>query len=523
MSALPERALTILIAALGGEGGGVLSNWLVTAASSSGLPVQGTSIPGVAQRTGATTYYLEIYPAPIAELGGRQPVMALTPSPANVDVMVTSELLEAGRAVQNGFVTPDRTTLVGSTHRVYSVAEKSAMADGRYDGERILRAARGMAKRAILLDMAAVAAEAGSVVNAVLFGAVAGAEVLPMEREAFEAAIREVGIDVRGNLAGFAAGHALAKDAAEPRTLAGEAARPEAPAPLAGELAARAQDYPPEVGAVVELAVARLVDYQDQAYAHLFLEHLDSVLALDRTLGDGEGDLRLSVECGRYLALWMSYEDVIRVADLKTRASRFERLRAEVGAAPDEPVRVTEFLKPGLDELCSVLPRWLARLVRWLARRLGAEDGLNLGLHVRTTSVSGFLALWLTAKLKRWRRRTSRYAEEQALIARWLDAVDRAARLDYDFGLEVTECARLVKGYGETHRRGVDNFLTIMEVVIAPALAAGSAAGAARAVARARQAALADPEGKSLEAALTEIAAETAAEAEMVPAAAAGE
>ena len=85
---LPERPITILIAALGGEGGGVMADWLMEAATSSGYPAQATSIPGVAQRTGATTYYLEIYPAKRELLKGKEPVLSLTPSPGNVDVMV---------------------------------------------------------------------------------------------------------------------------------------------------------------------------------------------------------------------------------------------------------------------------------------------------------------------------------------------------------------------------------------------------------------------------------------------------
>ena len=132
---LPERPITILIAALGGEGGGVMADWLMEAATASGFPAQATSIPGVAQRTGATTYYLEIYPAKRADLGGRTPVMSLTPSPGNVDIMVASELVEAGRAMQNGYVSPERTTLIASTHRIYATVEKMQMSDGRFDSD----------------------------------------------------------------------------------------------------------------------------------------------------------------------------------------------------------------------------------------------------------------------------------------------------------------------------------------------------------------------------------------------------
>jgi indolepyruvate ferredoxin oxidoreductase beta subunit len=43
-----ERPLTILIAALGGEGGGVMADWLMDAAAQCDFPAQSTSIPGVA-------------------------------------------------------------------------------------------------------------------------------------------------------------------------------------------------------------------------------------------------------------------------------------------------------------------------------------------------------------------------------------------------------------------------------------------------------------------------------------------
>ena len=129
---------------LGGEGGGVLTSWLVDAARKQGLPVQATSVPGVAQRTGATTYYIEIVPVPYDKLGTKEPVMDLYPGPGDVDMMVATELVETGRALEKGFISPDRTTLIASTHRVYTLAEKMAMGDAGYDGDKILAAARQM-------------------------------------------------------------------------------------------------------------------------------------------------------------------------------------------------------------------------------------------------------------------------------------------------------------------------------------------------------------------------------------------
>ena len=270
--ALPERATTLLIGALGGEGGGLLADWVVGAAIAAGFPVQSTSIPGVAQRTGATTYYLEVFPAPLEALGGRDPVMSLYPSPGDVDVVVSSELLEAGRSIENGFVSPDRTTLIASTHRIYAIAEKSAMGDGIHDGARILEAAREMARRPILHDLAAIAAERDVALNAVFLGIIAGAEALPIPEPAYEAAIRARGVAAEPNLAGFAVGLGVARGEVEaPATAATPPRSWSGAAPAAGLEARVREGFPAEVRDMVEEGTRRLTDYQDAAYAARYM------------------------------------------------------------------------------------------------------------------------------------------------------------------------------------------------------------------------------------------------------------
>ncbi len=489
---LPERPLTVLIAALGGEGGGVLADWILSAAATEGYPVQSTSIPGVAQRTGATTYYLEIYPARAADLGERHPVMTLAPAPGYVDVVLASELLEAARALQNGFVTPDRTTLIASTHRIYTTLEKMAMGDGRLDSERIVKAAQALARRAQLFDMQRLAREAGTVISAVMFGALAGSGTLPLPRAACEAAIRAFGRGADASLRGFAAGYAHA--AGEPAALAPA----EATRLRARPLERVRRTFPAETHVILELGAARCSSFQDTAYAALYLDRLEPIAEFERErAADG---YRLTNEAGRFLALWMCYEDVIRVADLKTRASRFERVRAEVQAAPGEPLHIVEFLKPGLEEVAALLPRGLSRaLLKW-ARRRGLAQRLNVGMQVKTTSMSGFLMLRALAWLRPWRRHSARYADEQALIERWLNAIRNAAH-DPALALEIALCGRLIKGYGDTHQRGKDNFLRIMDTLVeGGALADGVARAAA--VRSAREAALTDPEGRGLEGSL---------------------
>ena len=489
---LPARPITVLVAALGGEGGGVLADWLVAAATAAGYPVQSTSIPGVAQRTGATTYYVELYPAKRDALGSRRPVLALTPSPGNVDLMVASELLEAGRAMQSGFVSPERTTLVASTHRVYTVAEKMAMGDGRADTDRIVKAAGELAKRAVLFDMAELTTRSGTVISAVMFGAMAGAGVLPLSRAECEAAIRHAGKGVEGSLKGFALGYAHAT---------GEASAP-SPADLKAWRTSPVERvraaFPGATHRILEEGVARTTDYQDAAYATLYLDRLEPIVKLDRDGGGGAGGFKLTNETGRFLALWMCYEDVIRVADLKSRKSRFERVRKEVQAKPDEPVHIVEYLKPGVEEVAAVLPPRLSRWLTGWAARKGLTDKLNVGMYVKTTSVFGFLLLRVLASLRGIRRITGRYHEEQALIDRWLAAVRTAGSRDLALALEIALCGRLIKGYGDTHRRAKANFLRIMDTIAAGGTFASDAARAA-AIKAAREAALADPEGRKLE------------------------
>jgi len=484
---LPQRPITILIAALGGEGGGVLADWIIAAATERDYPVQSTSIPGVAQRTGATTYYVEIYPAKLSDLDGKRPVMTLTPAPSYVDVMVASELLEAARAMQNGFITPDRTTLIASTHRIYTVAEKMQMGDGRFDDAVVVKAAHALAKRAVLFDMQTQAQTAGTVISAVMFGALAGSGALPLSRGDCEAAIRAGGKGTEASLKGFAAGFDAAAEGGT--SMPYEEKRPR----VLPEVKLRPL-FPAETQAMVREGASRCIDFQDRRYAVLYLDRLEPITNLDHA-ADG---YKLTIETARFLALWMCYEDVIRVADLKTRRSRFERIREEVQARPGEPVRVTEFLKPGLDELAAVLPRWLARPLKGLARITGLAHKLNVGMHVRTTSVSGFVLLRCLASLRPLRPLTSRWKEEQALIDRWLTAIRAAAKHHPGLALEIAMCGRLIKGYGETHARGKANFLRILDTLV-EGEAIGDPEARAKAIRAAREGALADPEGRKLE------------------------
>ncbi len=503
--------IKIAILAIGGEGGGVLADWIVELAEQNGFIAQATSVPGVAQRTGATIYYVELFPEADANAAGAEPVLALMPMPGDVDIVLASELMEAGRAVQRGLVTRGRTTLIASTHRVWSITEKTALGDGRIDGDALLAHAREAAEHLVSFDMARLADESGSVISAVLFGALAGSGALPFARAAYEATIAQGGVGASASRRAFDAGFAHASGGGEILRVAqddseshdskphghperSEGSRREPRDPAVRALLERARTVFPEAAQTIILeGIRRTIDWQDPAYATLYLDRLARVQA-----AAPGADPRLVAETARHLALWMTYEDTVRVAALKTRATRFERVRGEVRVAREQTLAIDEYMHPRLQEICETLP---AGLGRWLERsgapRRIVERLTSRGRVVTTSSISGFLLLWFVAGLRRVRRSSLRFATETGRIEAWLDRIVRIAAVQPALATEIAQCQRLVKGYGDTHERGWKSFGVLMDVVdrvgatLAPA-----------ALAELREAALADEFGAALQSAL---------------------
>ncbi len=493
------RPITLAILAMGGEGGGVLAEWIVDLAEHAGYAAQMTSVPGVAQRTGATIYYLEMFPR-TAIAKDRDPVLALMPTPGDVDIVIASELMEAGRAIQRGLVTPDRTTLIASTSRTFSMTEKLAMADGRVDDAKLLDASRNAARQLHAFDMAALAEATGSVISAVLFGALAGANVLPFQRMAFEAAIRRGGVGVSASLAAFTAGFEAVRSE---ETLPGPVPQarveraPQLPDEIAALVAQAERTMPAAVQAVVHAGILRTADYQNAAYARLYLDRLAPIIAAEQKNGDGT--YRLLEEAARQLALGMAYEDTVRVAELKIRPSRFARVRSEVKVADGQILEIAEFMHPRTQEIADTLPAFLGR---WILRTDWIRSLLNRltssGRRVKTTSLRGFLLLYMVASCKPLRPRSLRYEVEQSALENWLDTVRQVAATDYDLAVEAAACRNLVKGYGDTHERGRARFNELMAAL--PDLIGSP--NAARRLMELRKAANADDTGAALAAAI---------------------
>jgi indolepyruvate ferredoxin oxidoreductase beta subunit len=503
MNPAAQRPLTLLICALGGEGGGVLAEWLVDTARRCGYSAQSTSIPGVAQRTGSTTYYFEVFPVPLAALGGRRPVFSLYPVPGALDVLVSSELLETVRHIGNGMASADRTLVVTSSSRTLTTAEKMQMADGRAQSADLLTTVEANSRSARIFDMTAVAGETGTVLSAVLFGAIAGSGVLPFPREAFEETIRRSGRGAEASLRGFARAYAVVGEGlTSPMADSAVHAANDLPAGIAGE-------FPFQAHEMLAAGYARMLEYQDGDYAQLYVQRIRRILDAERKADpSGRGEFATTSETARYLALWMAFDDIVRVADLKCRASRFTRVRQEVNAGEDDLVRVYDHFKPGVAEFAALLPERLAQaLMRWDARRrLAGKTSFALPMKIGIHTISGFVALRVLAGLRGLRRRGSRFAREQAMIERWLAGVEQGTRGDWQVGHEIALCGRLIKGYGTTNERGKDNLLHVLDH-LAVAGSFSTPASRAEAIKTARVAALADDTGKTLDQALVKAGA----------------
>lgn len=450
-----DRPLSIAMLALGGQGGGVLTGWLVELAEANGFLAQSTYVAGVAQRTGATVYSVELFPKVRAEEAGKPPIFTPYPIPGDVDLVIAGEMAETGRAILKGFVTPNVTTLVASSHRVYSIDEKSAPDNGVKDQTVVWDVASEAAKSFVCFDMQALANDTNSVISAVLFGAIAGSGALPFSREAFENTIRETGRAVEANLAGFAAGFEnAAKESAPKSTPPLEHAAPEGAAGHA--LAERIQnELPEEVQRIALHGALRCLDYQDDDYAHEYVRVVKGSVSRDSV----ENGYSLSVEVARQLALQMCYEDIARVADLKTRASRFERIRQHAVAESDQPVRIVEYFHPRFEEFCDILPRGLGeKLHNSQAMRRALRPFFGSGRNITTSNISGYLLLHFLAKLKLSRRGSYRFARQRAFIDDWLERVNEAADAHYQDALSLARAVESVRGYGDTYDRGVDRY-----------------------------------------------------------------
>ncbi|MEJ2624270.1 MAG: indolepyruvate oxidoreductase subunit beta family protein [Pseudolabrys sp.] len=465
-----ERPISIATVAMGGQGGGVLTGWIVKLAEDAGWVAQSTSVPGVAQRTGATIYYVEMMPPS----NGQKPILAQMPTPGDVDVVLASEFMEAGRSILRGIVTPDRTTLIASNHRSFAIAEKMVPGEGIADSRSVEDAIGATARKQIIFDMETLAITNGSVISASMFGALAGSGALPFEKTAYHAVIEAGGKDAAASIKTFdaafdlAAGpHASNTRSVEPMPVSSAAVPTSSSDARFSRLLSQLHSSLPDAALPIAYAgLKKVVDYQDDHYGAEYLDILTGLHATDRELHGADNGYSFTVNAAKYLANAMAYDDVIRVADLKTRSTRRTRIENEVGVSPAQILQTVEFMHPRMEEVAGMLP---AGVARWLNARPTLYDWLdrrvNKGRRVRTYSLAWFMTLYVLGGMRGLRRRSMRHATETAHRDEWLALATEMARKNYKLGVEVLKCRRLIKGYSDTHIRGLTKFDQVLSEV----------------------------------------------------------
>ena len=499
----PNRPITIAIMAMGGQGGGVLVDWIVDLAEHNGYLAQSTSVPGVAQRTGATIYYVELLAVHHAQSRAAHPVFALMPVPGEVDIVIAAELMEAGRAMQRGLVSADRTTLLASSHREFATLEKVVPGNGVADAAAVLAAGSKHARRFLHDDMQSLARREGSVISAALFGALAGSGELPFSDDAFRDTIQRAGVGAQASLRAWEAGCRAVRNPVREESaasvLSGE------PAPLPARAASPqterlrqriVDEFPLAAHPMLGVGLQRVLEYQDLRYGEDYLDCMRELHRVAEQAGGSAYGHIATIEAARWVAVAMSYDDIIRVADLKARAERSDRLRSEIGADPDAVVGSTEYFHPRLEEVCSLLP---VRLAQWVERSPAVsrfiDKRLARGRRVRSHTVTGQLMLQGLAGLRFMRRSSLRHQREMEHLGAWLARVHATLPQDYRLAVELLRCRRAIKGYSDTHSRGLGRFDRLMQ---AAQLLLGRN-DAADALASLLTASLADAQGLALE------------------------
>jgi hypothetical protein len=255
------------------------------------------------------------------------------------------------------------------------------------------------------------------------------------------------------------------------------------------------EGLPEGAAPVVSEGIHRLVDYQGPGYAKLYVDRLR------RLIGRRGVDDAMLCEIARLMAMRMSYEDPIRIAQLKL---------GEHDAAAGHPgtPSVDEVVKFRLDELVGALPATAAEPMLGVLERFGWVHK-PVSIRFSTASRWGLRRLKIEASLRRWRRFSVRYADERVWVERWLHMIDRSLTKQPAAAAEIVQTANMMQGYGDAYRLGLADWHLIIDDLAKPTFdGVLPLADLAGAVAAARAAARPDPRQVALKRKIDEIRAQ---------------
>jgi len=247
---------------------------------------------------------------------------------------------------------------------------------------------------------------------------------------------------------------------------------------------------PDAVAPVVSDAIHMLIDYQGNAYATLY------VTRLRRFVGRRDVNDAMLGEIARLMAMRMSYQDPIQVAQLKLA-------ELEAGGAPSHDVRRFRF-----DELIGALPAVVAEPVLDTFEWLGWEVRRRVPIRFSTRSRFGIRRLKIEAGLRRWRLFSVRYAKERVWVERWLHMIDRSLTKQPRAASAIVQTATMVQGYGDAYRQALADWHAIIDGLAKPTFdGVLPLPDLAAAVAEARAAVTPDPRQAVLKRTIAEIRA----------------
>ena len=454
---MPKK-ISILITALGGEGGGTLMTWILDCARKHDLFVQGTSVPGVAQRTGSTSYYIEICESNYEV--GKEPVLSMYPIAGMVDLVVSSELLETARVMERGFVHPDRTTLVSSNSRKLTNTEKSDLYDGMFASNKIIETGTKMSKNSIFLDLQNIAEKASTIISSPMFGAIAATKILPWEKEISESVFdaNEFG---KNSLEGFR----LAFDKISNKNVILENKGIDKESNKADKISISI-DVPESLKKIIYLSMERCKEYQNMEYANLFLNRICELI--NKIDQKNKNSLSIIENSARRLCLWMVYEDISRVAQLKISKNRVEKIKKEVNLKNDQLLIVKDYFKPGVDEIIAIMPN---RLGKWLSNNkklFKLFPFVGKGIKINVLSISGYILMRILSSIRKIRPYSYRYIQESKEIDLWLEAMKYSLEKSTKFADQLSNLPHLLKGYGDTWIRGKEKYSKVFNTLVSP-------------------------------------------------------
>jgi hypothetical protein len=209
------------------------------------------------------------------------------------------------------------------------------------------------------------------------------------------------------------------------------------------------KDLPDGIAPVVDKCIRLLVDYQGTSYAELYVHRLG------RFVGRAGIDAAMLGEIAQLMAMRMSYQDPIRIAQLKL-------VEHETHAEPTGDRR-----KFRIDELVGALPALVAEpvldVLEWV-------DWTHAPVSIRFSAASrwGIRRLKIEASLKRWRLFSVRYAKERVWVERWLHMIDRSLTKQPQATAAIIQTATMIQGYGSLYRHGLADWHAIIDGLVKP-------------------------------------------------------